>query len=122
MIERALTVSGFALVEVVSNCHVLYGKMNNMSEASTMIEAMDSDTQRTNPTLLRRGDMPIRITSMKSPSTQIDPPTSEDISPESRTLRGVMFERSGSVDLSRRYYDMLDKIKAERAEKELLHG
>ncbi len=122
LIERALTVSGFALVEVVSNCHVLYGKMNNMSEASTMIEAMDSDTQRTNPTLLRRGDMPIRITSMKSPSTQIDPPTSEDISPESRTLRGVMFERSGSVDLSRRYYDMLDKIKAERAEKELLHG
>jgi len=26
------------------------------------------------------------------------------------------------VDLSRRYYDMLDKMKAERAEKELVHG
>ncbi|MBL8132555.1 MAG: 2-oxoacid:ferredoxin oxidoreductase subunit beta [Anaerolineae bacterium] len=115
LIERALDVSGFALVEIISNCHVLFGKMNQMAEASKMIAAMDEDTQRTNPTLLRRADLPIRLTSPESPSAPVHELTEmEDVEDESRTWRGVMFERKGSVDLSKRYYDMLGKIHAQQ--------
>ncbi len=116
LIERALDVSGFALVEIISNCHVLYGKMNQMAEASKMIAAMDEDTQRTNPTLIRRGNLPIRLTSPESPSTPVaDIIPLDDIEEEDRTWRGVIFERQGSVDLSQRYYRMLDQIREKQA-------
>lgn len=114
LIERALSVSGFALVEVISNCHVLYGKMNQMAEASKMIAAMDDDTQRTNPTLLRRGSLPIRLTSPDAPSWQVEAEPPDGVEDESRSWRGVIFERTGSIDFSQRYYAMLDELKARR--------
>lgn len=122
LIERALTVSGFALVEVISNCHVLYGKMNQMAEASKMIAAMDEDTQRTNPTLLRRGSLPIRLTTPDAPSWEASPEPLAGVAEEQRTWRGVIFERPGSVDFSQRYYAMLDEIKARREEAKASHG
>lgn len=122
LIERALDVSGFALVEIISNCHVLFGKMNQMAEASTMIAAMDEDTWRTNPTLLRRAHLPIRLTSPESPSAPVHALTEmDDVEGESRTWRGVIFERKGSVDLSKRYYNMLGRIREQqRAAEEMV--
>lgn len=122
LIEKALDVSGFALVEIISNCHVLYGKMNQMSEASKMIAAMDEDTQRTNPTLLRRAELPIRLTSVQSPSSPLEDVVMLDaVEEEDRTWRGVMFERKGSIDLSKRYYAMLDKIRQRQSAAEETH-
>jgi 2-oxoglutarate ferredoxin oxidoreductase subunit beta len=119
IIERAMDVSGFALVEIISNCHVLYGKMNNMAEASKMIAAMDGDTQRTNPTLLRRGHYPLRLTSAETPSTPVEEITElEGVEEEERMERGVIFQKTGSVDLSTRYYEMLAKIRQQQEEEE----
>ncbi|HLE28277.1 MAG TPA: thiamine pyrophosphate-dependent enzyme [Anaerolineales bacterium] len=114
LVELALGVSGFALIEVISNCHVLYGKMNEMAEASRMIAAMDADTQRTNPTLQRRGQWPLRLTSPEAPSWQAQTQPLEGVSGEPRIPRGLIFQRTGSVDFSRRYYAKLDEIRAKR--------
>jgi pyruvate/2-oxoacid:ferredoxin oxidoreductase beta subunit len=122
MIERALTISGFALVEVISNCHVLYGKMNEMAEASKMIAAMDEDTQRTNPTLLRRGTLPLRLTTPSAPFWEEEPLPTEGVTEEQRTWRGVIIENKGSIDFSERYYTMLDEIKVKREESEISYG
>jgi 2-oxoglutarate ferredoxin oxidoreductase subunit beta len=122
MIERALTISGFALVEVISNCHVLYGKMNEMAEASKMIAAMDEDTQRTNPTLLRRGTLPLRLTTPSAPFWEEEPMPTEGVTEEQRTWRGVIIENKGSIDFSERYYTMLDEIKVKREESEISYG
>lgn len=111
LIERALAVSGFALVEVISNCHVLYGKMNQMPEAFQMMNLMDANTRRTNPTLLRRGNLPLQLTSPESPAWAVTDEPLEGVREESRTWRGVIFERTGSVDFSHRYYKMLDEIR-----------
>lgn len=116
LVERALAVSGFALIEVISNCHVLYGKMNQTPEASKMINLMDENTERTNPTLLRRGNLPLRLTSPEAPAWPVAEEPLDGVSEESRTRRGVIFERTGSVDFSQRYYAMLDEIRAEREE------
>ncbi len=115
LVERALNVSGFALIEVISNCHVLYGKMNQMAEAAKMINAMDMDTQRTNPTLLRRSSSMVRLTSPEAPSWQVEDQPPDGVHSEPRTWRGVIFERSGSIDFSQRYYAMLEDLKARRA-------
>src|SRR5512140_1462870 len=61
LIERALGVSGFALVEVVSNCHVLYGRMNELGDAAQMMKSMDGATRRTTPVLQRRGASMVRL-------------------------------------------------------------
>ena len=41
LIERALGVSGFALVEVVRNCHVVYGRMNDLGDVAQMMKSME---------------------------------------------------------------------------------
>jgi 2-oxoglutarate ferredoxin oxidoreductase subunit beta len=101
-IEKALEIDGFALVEVVSNCHVIYGRMNGMPEAADMIAAMDGDTWRTNPALLKRADQSIRIT-----RNGVEPAPAlrqrDGVSQDERSGRGVIWTSSGSVDLSRRY-------------------
>ncbi len=61
LIERALAVPGFALVEVVSNCHVLYGRMNDLGDAAQMMKGMETDTRRVNPVLLKRAALPTRV-------------------------------------------------------------
>jgi pyruvate/2-oxoacid:ferredoxin oxidoreductase beta subunit len=101
-IEKALGIDGFALVEVISNCHVIYGRMNGMPEASDMIAAMDGDTWRTNPALLKRADQSVRIT-----AGAVEPASAlrqrDGVSQDERSGRGVIWSSSGSVDLSSRY-------------------
>lgn len=116
LVERALSVPGFALVEVISNCHVLYGRMNELGDAAQMMKTMDETTRRINPTLLRRGRLPLRLTSPETPSWAAATASLEGVYNNPRTPRGVIFERKGSVDLSQRYYAMLDELKARRAE------
>ena len=101
-IEKALTVDGFALVEVISNCHVIYGRMNGMPEASDMIAAMDGDTWRTNPALLKRADQSIRVTAAGVETAQ-ELRRREGVSQDERSGRGVIWTSSGSIDLSHRY-------------------
>lgn len=40
LMEKALNKKGFAVVEVISNCHVGYGRQNNMSSPVSMIKWM----------------------------------------------------------------------------------
>jgi 2-oxoglutarate ferredoxin oxidoreductase subunit beta len=105
LIERALTIPGFALVEVISNCHVLYGKMNETPDAAKMMFAMEAGTVRANPTLLRRARQPLRLTAAASPSTS-DPSAAPPagVHSDTRLQRGVIFELQGGSDYSRRYH------------------
>jgi 2-oxoglutarate ferredoxin oxidoreductase subunit beta len=101
-VEKALQIDGFALVEVISNCHVIYGRMNGMPEAADMIAAMDADTHRTNPTLERRAKLSIRLdgdtVSSGAALLRRDGVTADD-----RQGRGVLWEKPASVDLSHQY-------------------
>lgn len=118
LIERAINISGFALIEIISNCHVLYGKMNDRPEASGMIADMDNDTHRSNPALKRRAQQPVRYTtpSEVSPLETQATNTPEGVTQDNREERGVIFENRGSVGFSRRYYAMLEQIQAQRSE------
>jgi 2-oxoglutarate/2-oxoacid ferredoxin oxidoreductase subunit beta len=114
LIERALAVPGFALVEVVSNCHVLFGKMNALGDASQMMKAMDGQTRRVNPVLLKRAALPHRAGGAPSPEGEVVPAMHLEEDP--RIPRGVIFERQGAADYSHRYYAMLAEAKARREE------
>jgi len=107
-VEKALAIDGFALVEVVSNCHVIYGRMNGMPEATDMIAAMDKDTVRTNPTLLRRASLSHAVTA-EGLETGADLLRKEGVTKDDRQGRGVIWEKTGSVDLSHRYRQKFDK-------------
>lgn len=114
IIERAMNISGFALVEIISNCHVLYGKMNARPEASGMIADMDKETRRSNPALQRRAMRPVRQTAAGvAPLQDAIKEAPAGISADSRQDRGVIFEHKGSVGFSRRYYAMLEKIRSQ---------
>jgi len=115
LVERALNISGFALIEIVSNCHVLYGKMNDRPEAADMIADMDRTTRRSNPALNRRAARPLRLTATESEYGQaVNPAALDHVIPEDRSGRGVIFENRSSVGFSRRYYSMLRKIQLEK--------
>ena len=117
LIERALTISGCAVVEVMSNCHVLYGRMNETPDAAKMMLAMEAGTRRINPTLARRGQLPVRLTSADKPAwpdEQAEP--LEGVQADERVGRGVVFERKGSQDYSQRYYRWLAELQARRAQ------
>ena len=115
LVERAMQISGFALIEVVSNCHVLYGKMNETPDASEMIAKMDVDTWRTNPALRKRAERTVRMTAAGAATvTPADLEQFEGVSGEQRKGRGVIFENRGSVGFSRRYSSMLDEIRSRR--------
>jgi hypothetical protein len=104
LITRALSVSGFSLIEIISNCHVIYGRMNNMPDASRMIGAMEARTLRTSPTLQRRSSLVQRMASGPLQAVSAangDPGVSKDL----RIRRGIIFQRPGSIDFSQRYYD-----------------
>jgi 2-oxoglutarate ferredoxin oxidoreductase subunit beta len=111
-VEKALEIDGFALVEVISNCHVIYGRMNGMPEASDMIAAMDQDTHRTNPTLEKRGALAHGLTA-SGLKTRNDLLAKEGVTEDDRQGRGVIWERTGSVDLSRRYRSKVAAIPAD---------
>jgi pyruvate/2-oxoacid:ferredoxin oxidoreductase beta subunit len=104
LVERAIEVDCFALIEVISNCHILYGRMNGSPDAVDMIAAMDSETRPTNPVLERRKRLPLRVTSS---GTKIgaDIVDSGDAQMEDLAGRGVIWDRTGSDDLSHRYRD-----------------
>lgn len=44
LIEQAIRKKGFALVEVISHCHIHYGKMNGMPEAIDMLKWQKENT------------------------------------------------------------------------------
>ena len=111
LIERALGVSGFALVEVLSNCHVHYGNMNNLGDAAQMQKDMDRLTRPVNPVLLRRGRRPIRMTPPGSRPTAADALPLPRVTIDPRVARGVILERKGSIDYGRRYYAMLERMR-----------
>jgi 2-oxoglutarate ferredoxin oxidoreductase subunit beta len=114
LIERALGVSGFALVEVISNCHVLYGSMNGLGDASQMTKKMEEQTRRVNPVLLKRAAAPLRLASVGAPLTPVAAAAMTGVHANAQLPRGVIFERQGSVDYSSRYYAMLErKLRAE---------
>jgi len=144
LLERGLGVSGFALVEIVSNCHVLYGKMNDLGDAAQMMHAMETTTRRTNPALMRRGALPVRLSAARpeqAPAGVLDALAGTNAAPRAhaasdaphspnavpaddapaahvhddpRLPRGLIFERSGSVDYSRRYWQMVEARRAAR--------
>ncbi len=117
LIERAINISGFALIEIVSNCHVLYGKMNDRPEASQMIADMDKETRRSNPALKRRAMRPVRYSKSSEGTAVVDARSEMDTkhsSNDSPTERGVIFENKGSVDFSHRYYAMLAEIQTQK--------
>ncbi len=101
LIERALAVPGFALVEVVSNCHVLYGRMNDLGDAADMMKGMDRQTRRVNPVLLKRAAMPHRVGGDEAGAGA---PVLED---DPRLPRGVLFERPYAADYAERYHAMI---------------
>jgi len=114
LIERALAVPGFALVEVVSNCHVLYGRMNDLGDAAEMMQGMEGQTRRVNPVLLRRAALPHRLGTATSAQGHVstEPVFDEDL----RVQRGVIFEQPHRPDYARRYQTMLEGLKSKRAE------
>ncbi len=103
LIERALRAPGFALVEVISNCHVLYGRMNELGDAAQMMKSMDAQTRRVNPVLLRRAALPLRLSAGAAPAP---------MQPDARVPRGVIFERRGAADYAQRYRALVDKSDA----------
>ncbi len=103
LIERALAVPGFSMVEIVSNCHVLYGRMNDLGDAAQMMQGMEPTTRRVNPVLLRRAAMPQRLGAPEAPVDDSDTPFTDD----PRIQRGVIFERPLRDDYAQRYHAMV---------------
>ena len=103
LIERALAVPGFSMVEIVSNCHVLYGRMNDLGDAAQMMQGMEPTTRRVNPVLLRRASMPQRLGALEAPVENSDTPFTDD----PRIQRGVIFERAPRDDYAQRYLAMV---------------
>ena len=107
LVERALAAPGFALVEIISNCHVLYGRMNDLGDAAQMTRAMDGATRRTNPLLLKRGAMPIRLTAGVA-AQPVKEAVEVGVHGDHRVARGVIFERAPRSDFSARYHARFD--------------
>ncbi len=101
IIERALKVPGFSMVEVLSNCHVHYGRMNELGNAAQMMGDMDRQTRRTTPVLLRRAAWPHRI----GAATDVLPV------PDPLVLRGVIMERAHGPDFAERYHSGAENTK-----------
>ncbi|HET9600419.1 MAG TPA: thiamine pyrophosphate-dependent enzyme [Acidimicrobiales bacterium] len=106
-LESALAVDGFALVEVLSNCHTIYGRMNGTPEAADMMLPMDAATWRTTPVLERRGLRPVRVTRA---TTTIGPALADGgaVHRDPWERRGVVWQRAGSRDLSHLLHDELE--------------
>jgi 2-oxoglutarate/2-oxoacid ferredoxin oxidoreductase subunit beta len=104
--EKALAVDGFALVEVLSNCHTVYGRMNGTPDAADMLLPMDAATHRTTPVLERRARRPVRVT--RTGTTPVTGATVDGVRTDPRTRRGVVWQRPGSRDLSHQLSDRRD--------------
>lgn len=105
-LEAALAVDGFALVEILSNCHTMYGKLNGTPEPADMILPMDAATHRTTPVLERRAQRPQRVT-RAGVTTGTALAEGPDVRTDERVRRGVVWQRTGSRDLSHRLRDSL---------------
>ncbi|MCG3168817.1 MAG: hypothetical protein CALGDGBN_00324 [Pseudomonadales bacterium] len=115
LVERAMQISGFALIEVISNCHVLYGRMNDTPEAATMIARMDVQTWRSTPALQKRAERAVRMTAAgATPVEPEDVDGFEGMSSDQRKDRGVIIENRGSVGFSRRYHSLLEELGNDR--------
>lgn len=109
LIEDALTVPGFAMVEILSNCHVIYGRMNDLGDAAQMMHDMEPQTRPVNPVLLRRATMPRRL---GAGSSLADTPFEDD----PRLPRGVIFERTHGADYAQRYHSIVAGATARSAQ------
>ena len=107
LIERALAAPGFALVEIVSNCHVLYGRMNDLGDAAEMTHAFDAGTRRINPLLAKRGALPIRFVD-GGPAEPAAEAIGEGVHADARLPRGLIFERGPVANYAERYHDRFD--------------
>jgi 2-oxoglutarate ferredoxin oxidoreductase subunit beta len=109
LIERALAAPGFALVEILSNCHVLYGRMNDLGDAPQMTHAFDAATRRSNPLLAKRAVLPIRLAGdgEAQAAAQV---RDETVHADSRIARGVIFERGPARSYGERYRERFDDI------------
>ncbi|MFO1219424.1 MAG: thiamine pyrophosphate-dependent enzyme [Burkholderiaceae bacterium] len=114
LIERALAVPGFAMVEVVSNCHVLYGKMNDLGDAAQMMQGMEPMTRRVNPVLLKRAALPQRLGAPAAAEAAADAETL--LADDPRVPRGVIFDRAHGSDYAQRYRE-LSSVAAAEAER-----
>jgi 2-oxoglutarate ferredoxin oxidoreductase subunit beta len=103
LIERALAIPGFAMVEVVSNCHVLYGRMNDLGDAAQMMKGMEPLTRRVNPVLLRRAGLPQRLA---GPDAAVAPGDAATLVDDPRLPRGVIFERAHRSDYAQRWREL----------------
>ncbi|MBL8288900.1 MAG: hypothetical protein JNL85_13025 [Rubrivivax sp.] len=107
MIERALAVPGFAMVEIVSNCHVLYGRMNDLGDAAQMMKGMDPMTRRVNPVLLKRATLPQRLGAVEAgPAAQSGGAPHTPFADDPRLPRGVIFERAHGGDYAQRWREL----------------
>ncbi len=109
LIERALAAPGFALVEILSNCHVLYGRMNDLGDAATMQKDMDGQTRRTNPLLIKRASLPVRITGEGGREEEEGNRPPSGVQADACIARGVIFERGPVADYSARYQAWIGK-------------
>ncbi|MGE5095383.1 MAG: thiamine pyrophosphate-dependent enzyme [Betaproteobacteria bacterium] len=107
LVERALAAPGFALVEIISNCHVLYGRMNDLGDAAQMTHAFDANTRRTNPLLLKRAALPLRLVQGHDPEPVV-PAQCEGVHADPRLARGLIFERGPVRNYSARYHERFD--------------
>jgi 2-oxoglutarate/2-oxoacid ferredoxin oxidoreductase subunit beta len=107
LIERALGAPGFALVEIMSNCHVLYGRMNDLGDAPQMTHAFDAGTRRTNPLLLKRAALPVRLVRGEAPKPAAQT-AHEGVHADARLPRGLIFERGPVANYSARYHARFD--------------
>ena len=98
LVERALEVPGFAMVEVVSNCHVLYGRMNDLGDAAQMMISMDASTRPTNVLLSKRAALTVNAADGHAPGRG-----DEALHADDRLPRGVIFEGPPREDYSARY-------------------
>lgn len=98
LVERALEVPGFALLEVVSNCHVLYGRMNDLGDAAQMMISMEGSTRPTNPLLAKRAALTVHAADGHAPGA-----ADAGVHVDERLERGVIFEAAPREDYSARY-------------------
>jgi 2-oxoglutarate ferredoxin oxidoreductase subunit beta len=102
LIERSLASPGFSMVEVISNCHVLYGRMNGLGDAPQMTHAMDASTRRINPLLAKRAALPLRLDAAGVPHPVAEVRDAA-VHADTRLPRGLIFEGAPVADLSARY-------------------
>lgn len=89
MIKAALSHTGFALVEVLSNCHINWGRKNEYAAAAELIKHLkDSSTF-----------------------------SAEEAKTQGKHLLGILHNQPEAPEYSQTYYGMVNRVQAKMAEK-----